>query len=202
MTPPDLPAESGSGCEDVPPDAELMARAGGGDEEAFEQIVRRYQQRVANHAYRMIGDMAAAEDVTQQTFVQAWRAAARYHPSAHLVTWLLRISRNLVLNELRRRHRKPAQSLDAEGLPERFSAAARHDSPDERASAAEIAEAVERAVLALPEKQREAILLVRGQDLSYEEIAAIMGTTVPSVKSLLFRARTELKERLKGLLER
>lgn len=194
---PDGPCDAGP----EPSDAELMARAGAGDEGAFEEVVRRYQRQVANHAFRMTGDMAAAEDIAQQTFAQAWRAAGRYRPEAHLLTWLLRISRNLVLNELRRRRRKPARSLDAENLPDHFSATAAHESPDRQVSAAELSEAVERAVLALPEKQREAVLLLRGQELSYEEIAAVMKTSVPSVKSLIFRARAELRERLRGWLE-
>ncbi len=200
MTTPDLsPASDDDDAK--PSDIELMARAGAGDEKAFEIVVSRYQQHVANHAYRMIGDMAAAEDVTQQTFVKAWCAASRYRPSAHLLTWLFRISRNLVFNELRRRRRKPAQSLDMEKLPQAFAATAHHSTPDAQASAEELAQALEKALLTLPEKQREAILLVRAQDLSYEEIAKLMRTSVSSVKSLIFRARTELKERLKLWLE-
>jgi RNA polymerase sigma-70 factor (ECF subfamily) len=147
----------------------------------------------------MINDMATAEDVAQLVFTQAWKAAGRYKPNAQLITWLLRITRNQVLNEIRRRSRKGAQSLDADNLPESFTAGPSHDQPDHQMAQAELLAAVEGAIAELPESQRSAILLVRHENLSYEEIATILGTTVPSVKSLVFRARTELKQRLKKI---
>ncbi len=182
-------------------DTELMLRTARGDESAFAEIMARHRQRVADHAYRMLGDNSAAEDVAQQVFIQAWRAAGRYRPEAQLITWLLHIARNLVLNEIRRRQRKPAQSLDAENLPGHFSAAPESDRPDHQAAGAETAAAIEAAIATLPENQRTALLLVRHENLSYEEIAGVMKTTVSSVKSLVFRARTHLRRKLARFLD-
>ncbi len=176
--------------------ATLMLRAAQGDMEAFEAIVDIYRQRIANYAYRMLEDDATAEDVAQQVFVQAWKARGRYRPSAKLITWLLHITRNLVLNEIRRRRRKPAQSLDAEDLPERFFATVQAERPDLQSEHRELSEAVERAFSELPENQRAALLLVRHEQLPYEEIAVILKTSVSAVKSLIFRARSELRIKL------
>src|SRR3569832_1640028 len=95
------------------PDAELMLRAKRGDLAAFEELVEKYKQPVINIIYRTLNDLAEAEDLAQNVFVQVYKSAHRYEATAKFSTWLFTIARNLCLNEIRRRSRHPAESLDA-----------------------------------------------------------------------------------------
>ncbi len=179
-------------------DLNRMEAVRDGDEAAFEALVREHQKRVVAFVYRMLNDAGAAEDIAQQVFVQVWRSARRYRPTAKFTTWLLQIARNLVLNELRRRSRKPTSALvpkDHEASSAIYEDATLRN-PGQEALDRELEDAVNQAVAALPEQQRAALLLLRHEDMSYEEIAKVLKTTVPSVKSLIFRARTELRVRL------
>jgi RNA polymerase sigma-70 factor (ECF subfamily) len=186
---------------ELPDDIALMLRVRDGDEEAFEQLVEIHQSRVFGTVVKMLGSDADADDIAQQVFVRVWQSASRYSPQAKFTTWLLTITRNLVFNEMRRRHRSrlvPLETDDSEAPREHPDHSVR--TPAEKASEAELQDAIAAAIAALPEAQRMAVVLRRYEDLSYEEIAEVLETTVPSVKSLLFRARTELKERLSGYL--
>jgi RNA polymerase sigma-70 factor (ECF subfamily) len=187
------------------PDAALMLRVKQGDTVAFTQLVEKYKQPVLNLAYRTLRDETEAEDLAQTTFVQAWKSAARYQPSAKFSTWIFTIARNLCLNEIRRRHRHPAESLDqtrddAEDQP-------LHQVEDRRTSAApedllrgELERKVDEALSVLPENQRTALLLCRQEELSYEEIAEVLGCSLSATKSLIHRARETIKARLKPYL--
>jgi RNA polymerase sigma-70 factor, ECF subfamily len=99
---------------DLDPDAQLMLRVQGGDREAFETLVTRHRQSVMNLAYRILGDLNEAEDISQNAFVQVFKSARRYRVSAKFSTWLYTIARNLCLNEIRRRSRHRAESIDAD----------------------------------------------------------------------------------------
>src|SRR5438132_14186220 len=184
-------------------DAELMLRTAGGDTAAFEQLVERHQALVIGTVARMLGNNSDIEDVAQQVFIRVWKSAARYRPTAKFTTWLLTITRNLVFNEARRRKRHPGDSLDVHVGEEALALTdpARHV-PDEELLEVELQEAIERAIRALPEKQRMAVVLRRYEGKSYEEIGEILGLTVAAVKSLLFRARTELRVELNRYLEK
>ena len=186
-----------------------MMRVRHGDRAAFAELVECHQQRVVGTVARMLG-IAEAEDIGQQVFLRVWKSAARYEPTAKFTTWLYTITRNLVFNELRRRKHRPVTSFDAE--PPGDPAGARDDSssrfedfqapaPDATLLQAELQEAITAAIAQLPEAQRMAIILRRYEELSYEEIAAVLHLTVPAVKSLLFRARVLLRERLARYLE-
>lgn len=197
--------------EDNARDVALMRRTGAGDEVAFTELVQRHQTRVVGTVARMLGADAAgdAEDVAQQVFVRVWRSAARYEPTAKFTTWLFTITRNLVFNELRRRKSRPQVSLDhlsdprgESGARPREAADPAAPSPDERIREAEVQRAIDEAIAELPETQRLALILRRYEDLPYEEIARVLDLTIPSVKSLLFRARNDLRERLSAFLER
>jgi RNA polymerase sigma-70 factor (ECF subfamily) len=181
-------------------DAELMRLAGEGDQRAFGVLVERHQMLVIGMVGRMLGAGEGAEDIAQQVFVRAWRSAPRYRPEAKFTTWLLTIARNLVFNEIKRRGRVKWAAMEyADGTPREIVDASTQDGLGALAER-EVQEAIARAIEALPEMQRLALILRRYEDLSYEEIAAVLGTTLPSVKSLIFRAREELKTVLKPFL--
>ncbi len=189
-----------------------MMRVRTGDRQAFSDLVECHQQRVIGTVARMLGsDSADAEDIGQQVFLRVWKSAARYEPSAKFTTWLYTITRNLVFNELRRRKNRPVVSLEAESSREPSGrdgadAFARFEdslapSPDASLLQAELQGAINAAIAELPETQRLALVLRRYEELSYEEIADVLTLTVPDVKSLLFRARTLLREKLSRYLE-
>src|ERR1043166_9285628 len=188
----------------TPEDAEdirLMTLAGAGDMKAFEQLVERHQRMVIGTVGRMLGTNSDAEDIAQQVFVRVWKNVKRYEPRAKFTTWLLKITRNLVFNELRRRSRHPAvplqSEIDEEERPLKDEQAV---APDSALLDQELQEAVDAAIAQLPESQRMAVILRRYEELSYEEIAEALDQSVSAVKSLLFRARTELRESLKRYL--
>lgn len=181
-----------------------MRRVRQGDMEAFQVLVEAHQHRVVGTIAKMLGDEAEAEDVAQQVFVRVWRSAGRYEPTAKFTTWLFTILRNLVFNEVRRRKRHPAISLDAprEADDERPRDTADHrvKTPEAALLDGEMMSAIQRAIDELPETQRLAVIMRRYDETPYEEIAEVLELTVPAVKSLLFRARTELREKLKQYL--
>jgi RNA polymerase sigma-70 factor (ECF subfamily) len=149
----------------------------------------------------MLCSPSDAEDISQQVFLRIWRNARRYRPDAKFTTYLYTITRNLVFNETRRRGRKKEISSDER---EENSQHLIEDSPDRRPDAellqAELQRAVDAAIAALPETQRMAVVLRRYEQLSYEEIAEVLQLSVSAVKSLLFRARSALRETLDGYL--
>ncbi|MFM1770640.1 MAG: hypothetical protein RJA22_3169 [Verrucomicrobiota bacterium] len=182
-----------------------MLRVKAGDFDAFEELVDRYKQAVVNVAYRTVGDATEAEDLAQHVFLQVFKSAHRYEASAKFTTWLFTITRNLCLNEIRRRARHPAQSLDAtlaesDDQPRLQVEDVRQAAPPDALLRGELEAKVDEALAALPEKQRTAVMLCRGEELSYEEIAAILGTTVSATKSLIHRGRETLKQILKPYL--
>ncbi|MDH7501901.1 MAG: sigma-70 family RNA polymerase sigma factor [Verrucomicrobiota bacterium] len=187
------------------PDTELMLRVKRGDMEAFAVLVEKYKQPVMNLVYRALPDPTEAEDLAQNVFVQVHKSAHRYKPSAKFSTWLFTIARNLCLNEIRRRARHPAESLDqqdaaGDGDAARQVADIRHRDPSDLLLKNELESKVEEAIRALPAKQRIALLLCREEELSYEEIARVLGRSVSATKSLIHRARETLKARLKPYL--
>lgn len=201
MMEPSNPSEPARGGDDDR-DLALMRRIGEGDHTAFAELVEIYQHAVMGTVTKMLGNPAEAEDVAQQVFVRVWRSAARYQPSAKFTTWLFTITRNLVFNEMRRRQRKPAVSLDER--EEEQSGALPVDGemkPDESALLAELEMAVDAAIRKLPDKQRMAVILRRYQEMAYEDIGEVLGLSLPAVKSLLFRARAQLREDLQKYLD-
>ena len=180
-------------------DVDLMLRVRGGDPDAFEALVRRYQKRAVSTAYRFLGDAALAQDAAQEAFLRLFRARERYQPKAGFATFFYRILANQCYSMLRAK--RDVFSLDAAAsedgspleasLPDPASPA-----PDAHMDRQERAQTVRRAVDALPENQRMALLLFRFQSLSYREIADTLGTSEKAVKSLLARARSTLKETL------
>jgi RNA polymerase sigma-70 factor (ECF subfamily) len=189
--------------EDDAEDVRLMALVGRGDTAAFEDLIERHQSLVAGTIARMLGSNSDVEDIAQQVFIRVWKSAGRYVARAKFTTWLLKITRNLVFNELRRSKRHALVPLQTKPgaeeipLPDQVARA-----PDASLLETELQQAIERAIVQLPESQRMALILRRYEEMSYEQIAEILDLSVPAVKSVLFRARTELRERLRGYLEK
>lgn len=188
------------------PDAALMLRVREGDDAAFEALVEKYKQPVLNVLYRTLPDAAEAEDLAQNVFLQVYKSAGRYQVTAKFSTWLFTIARNLCLNEIRRRSRHPADSLDQtaaddEHQPHRQYQDTKTTAPPDLALRGELEAKVAQAIAALPEKQRTALLLCREEELSYEAIAEVLGVSLSATKSLIHRARETLKQQLKPYLE-
>ena len=187
------------------PDAALMLRVKQGDTGAFTELVDKYKQPVMNLAYRMLRDATESEDLAQNVFVQVHRSAHRYQVASKFSTWLFTIARNLCLNEIRRRSRHPADSMDVphpeqEDHPWHQFEDTKTFSPPEKLLHGELEEKIQEAMIELPENQRIAILLCRQDELSYEDIAKTLGCSLSATKSLIHRGRETLKEKLKPYL--
>jgi RNA polymerase sigma-70 factor (ECF subfamily) len=186
--------------EDRDADAELMISFQRGDEEAFAALVRRFQGRVVSLAYRYLGSAADAEDLAQEVFLRVYRAKEKYEQSAKFSTWIYRITANASLNFLRgkKARRKVSGSMQAgseDDAPTDFEDESA-EAPDARMEKDELALVLRRIVDDLPERQRMAIVLNKYEGLSYEDVAAAMDMSVMAVKSLLTRARVNIKEKL------
>jgi RNA polymerase sigma-70 factor (ECF subfamily) len=191
---------------DPDPDALLMLRVKRGDRAAFVELVEKYKQPVMNLVYRTLHDATEAEDLAQIVFLQVYKSAKRYESRAKFSTWLFTIARNLCLNEIRRRSRHPADSLEEahaehEDQPRQQFEDQSNVLPPEQLLHGELAQKIEEALAGLPENQRTAILLCRQEELSYEEIAEILGCSLSATKSLIHRGRETLKEKLKPYLK-
>ncbi len=195
-------ADAGAGATADDEAARLMLRVKEGDDRAFEEIVKLHQNAVIGTVARMLNNVDDAHDIAQQVFIRVWKSAPRYEPTAKFTTWLFTITRNLVFNETRRRARRREVSLEPESdddQPRQF-ASLTTPGPDQQAQQDELEQALDRAIAALPEKQRLAVVLRRHQELPYEQLCEILGMSLPAVKSLLFRARNELRKSLAAYL--
>jgi RNA polymerase sigma-70 factor, ECF subfamily len=184
-------------------DVQLMLDVKAGDEASFELLLQKYRMPLVNFLYRMVRDRATAEDLAQEVFLRVYRARKKYSPSVKFTTWLFRIATNLALNSLRDgRYRQMEVSLDApaeeDELPMQLPA--REACIDERLIERDRAEFIRGAVMALPEKQRVAVLLHKYEEMDYEEIAHVLECSESALKSLLFRAYETLRVQLAPLV--
>ena len=188
------------------PDAALMLRVKRGDRAAFAELVDKYKQPVMNFIFRRLRDDTEAEDLAQNVFLQVYKSRARYKQTAKFSTWIFTIAHNLTLNELRRRSRHPAESLEdthtenEEQPPRQIEDKSQVAAPD-NVLQGELAQKIDEALDELPENQRSAILLCRQEDLSYEQIAKVLRCSLSATKSLIHRGRETLKEKLKPYLK-
>lgn len=188
------------------PDAALMLRVKRGDRNAFAELVEKYKQPLFNFICRTLRDEAESEDLAQNVFLQVYKSRQRYQQTAKFSTWLFTIARNLCLNEIRRRSRHPADSIEeshpeSEEHPQRQYEDKNIFLPVENVLHGELAVKIEEALAELPENQRTAILLCRQDELSYEQIAEILDCSLSATKSLIHRGRETLKEKLKPYLK-
>jgi len=183
------------------PSTELMLRVRDGDAAAFEQLVGLWQNRLVTLFLHHTGDHATAEDLAQEVFLRVYRARAGYKPTAKFTTWIHTIANNAASDLRQRSYRRReygvptnvSASSSALGL-EQIAVAASGLLPARIADRTELQAVVQQALAALNERQRMAVLLAKFEQCSYDEIAAAMDISVPAVKSLLFRARDQLRE--------
>lgn len=187
-------------------DEELMERYRKGSRDAFEELFARYQGKLIHFAFRMTGDQAKAEEAAQETFLRIARAAFTWQPKAKFTTWMYTIARRTTLNFLRD-EKDDADKVpihpgeeNEDGSPALQLAGPNALGPEEMAWSAQIQERFVEALQGLPETYRSAFILNRGEGLSYEEVAAVLGISVQAVKSRIFRAREMLMESLSELL--
>ncbi|MGQ9688396.1 MAG: RNA polymerase sigma factor [Desulfobaccales bacterium] len=178
-------------------DYALLRRLAKGEHAPLEELIRRHQRRLFQLAYRLLKDREEAEDALQEVFLKAYEHAGSYQPISSVKAWLNRITANHCLNRLRRQ--TPHDSLDDES---RAPVLASHTAdPLEALEGADLARRLEQVLEALPEKQRQALVLKRFGDLSYQEIAEIMETTPSAVDGLIKRARQTLRKELADYLD-
>lgn len=190
-------------------DESLMRRFQSGDGESFRVLFERYAPRVVNFIHRFLNDRAASEDVAQEVFVRIYKARERYDSSRPFRSWIFSIAARLASNWLRDKGRHPQISLDGQADDEESPKSLIQRLRDTTFTITEDAlernqkiRAVQDCLAALPENQRTAVLLARFEEMPYEEIAQAMDISVPSVKSLLFRARQTLKTTLAPALKK
>lgn len=186
-------------AEEALHDERLVRAAQSGELASFNTLVTRHERAVFNVCLRLLRDVPSAEDATQDTFVKAWTAIGTFHGGL-VRPWLLRIATNRSFDLLRARGRRPAGSLDAEPFeiePAWTSQSAIADDPETFAARTELAIHLERALTALPEDQRLAVILADIQGYGHDEVAQIMGVAGGTVKSRLSRARARLRQILR-----
>ena len=180
-------------------DSELLTAAQAGEATALEEILERHEKQVFRFGLRMCGSEDDAREVLQDTLLAAFRGLHDFRGDSTLSTWLYQIARSFCLKRRRRSAGEP-DSLQSIDDPEATAVATEAEPADERAHAREIGELLQAAILALPEAQREVIVLRDVEGLPAEEAAHVLGIEVGALKSRLHRARFELRGRLSGLL--
>lgn len=170
-----------------------MRRVGEGDREAFGGLIQSHRQRVWAVAFRYTRRPEDADDITQEVFIRLWKAAAKWEPAARLSTWLYRVTANLCL-DFRGKRNQSVISLTGD-------LAASSEAVSEALEAQETAARVQRAIAALPERQRMAVILHRFEGLSYEEIAKVTQWSEAAIESLLSRAYAALRSQLADMRE-
>lgn len=182
------------------PDVRLMLQVRDDVQGAFEVLMQRYQHRLVGVLLHMVGSLEEAEDLAQDVFLRIYKARKGYRPRARFSTWIFTIAHNLALNHLRGQNRNPVSAGSGSTPSTAVRSADLVPSRDGTASAqmrkVELSEVVREALDELGEDQKMAVLLNKFESMGYAEIAEIMGRSEPAIKSLLARARYNLRERL------
>jgi RNA polymerase sigma-70 factor (ECF subfamily) len=195
--------------ESGPTDLELLDGARRGDYAAFEELVRRFRDRVYRLARGMTANDAEAEEVVQDTFLSVFKGLDSYRGDAAVAGWIFRVAANAALMRLRRQRRRPLLSLE-DTRPDFSEDGTRHvnppgdwaKQPDEKLISRELGERIEAAIAELPEKYRLVMLLRDVEGLSAEEVADTLGITIPTVKSRLHRSRLFVRDALEDYFRR
>jgi RNA polymerase sigma-70 factor, ECF subfamily len=188
------------------PDVRLMIQVRADVAGAFETLVERYQNRLVGILFHLVSSREEAEDLCQEVFLRIYKARKGYRPRAKFSTWLFTIANNLALNHLRSKGRNPSVPMSSTGTDSQAVAsiaqqlAGREGTPSAQMRQAELADLVREALAVLNEDQKVAVLLNKFEEMSYAEIADIMGRSPAAIKSLLARARNQLREQLEPYL--
>ena len=191
---------------ETPSDLDLVQRVKNGDKEAFNLLVLKYQRKVGRLVRRLVSNSDEADDVVQDAFIKAYRALPQFRGDSAFYTWLYRIAVNTAKNHLVSRGKRPislSELTSNEGDDESFEVPVvtiDNNTPEAELMSRQIAEAVNRAVSALPEELQTALSLREIDGLSYEEIAEAMNCPIGTVRSRIFRAREAVAAELKPLL--
>lgn len=191
---------------EIPSDLDLVQRVKNGDKEAFNLLVLKYQRKVGRLVRRLVSNSDEADDVVQDAFIKAYRALPQFRGDSAFYTWLYRIAVNTAKNHLVSRGKRPislSELTSNEGDEESFEVPVvtiDNNTPEAELMSRQIAEAVNRAVSALPEELQTALSLREIDGLSYEEIAEAMNCPIGTVRSRIFRAREAVAAELKPLL--
>ena len=180
-------------------DEELVARSRSGDAESFNQLISRWERPIYALAYRVIGREEDARDVTQETFLRAFRGLAAFKGQAKFSSWLYRIALNLCRDWIRRKKRSPIATLpeDVE-LEDLASDAGATETVEDLVSRRELSELVEAAMARLPEEQRTAIILKEYHGMTFQEIADLQGCPLSTVKTRLYQGLSVLRRELRA----
>jgi RNA polymerase sigma-70 factor (ECF subfamily) len=184
-------------------DKKLVERVQKGDKGAFDLLVLKYQHKIVNLVMRYVRDPELALDITQEAFIKAYRALPRFRGDSAFYTWMYRIAVNTAKNHLAAQRRRPMDvELDLQD-PEQYDLHAKlkeTDTPEGLTLSNELQEIVERAIAALPEDLRTAIILRELEGMSYEEIAQTMECPVGTVRSRIFRARDAIGKKVGSVI--
>ncbi len=181
---------------------EWMLAYQSGDERGFDRLVEHYSGRVWALLTRFLGPVSSREDLVQEVFLRVIRSRSRYEPSARFSTWLYRIAFNVCVNERERRLGRGPLFEGEPGVPQGADwEDPRGLDPPAELERSDAVEAVRRAIAELPERQRMALLLARYEELSYDEIGAVLGSSEKAIKSMIHRARETLREKLAPFLQ-
>jgi RNA polymerase sigma-70 factor, ECF subfamily len=187
-------------------DAEIMLRVREGDDAGFNFLIEKYRKPIVNFMYRMVHNQAVAEELAQDVFLRVYRSRETYRAEAKFTTWLYRIATNLGVNYARdTKHERSAQTIYLDQPDQETGTtpdvADMHAGAEEEMVRDERMRAIRKHVMALPERQRMAVLMHKYQGLDYKEIGAVLHLSESATKSLLFRAYQTLRERLKEFVE-
>ncbi len=191
-----MPMKEFEGIDEV----EIVKKAVEGDEKAFEFLVRKYQNKVGNLIFKIVGDSSVIDDLTQEVFLKVFESLKDYRFGSAVYTWIYRITVNVCIDEIRKRQRHRVLSL-SEVIGQNPKAEPSYSPVEKSAERKELREIIEKAVLKLPIEYKTALILREFEDLQYEEIAKILKVSVGTVKSRIFRARKLLAEHLKEYKE-
>jgi len=202
---PENPAAGLRAQLDPASDAAIMLRVAEGDETGFTYLAQKYHRPMIHFLYRMVGNHAVAEELAQEVFLRVYRARSSYRAEARFTTWLYRIATNLAVNHARdTKHERAAQTvyLDAPDEETGTTPDLADDDPsvEERMLRDERMAAIRRHVMALPERQRMAVLMHKYQGMDYRQIGEVLKLSESATKSLLFRAYQTLREKLKDFV--
>lgn len=183
-------------------DESLLAAFLEGEEKTFEQLVRRHERPLLNFLYRYLGEVQEAEEVFQETFIRVYTKALRFDPEKKFKTWLYTIALNLARTAFKRKRTSPllARQDDSGGSQDKIvleGQASEEYLPEKKQNNRELGELVENAVKSLPRRQREVFMLYQYQELSYAEIAAVLGRPLGTIKSQMHYAILALRDKLK-----